>query len=156
MISPLCGQDSQAANNGSSKNSKTTKDKILKSTAQSSRNQRAILSQSLSFPARGARADGMKKSVDGIPVKRETKHGRENGTKDETPLANGTVTSLSPSLNRPNRRLTVAGVQSKKENKSDGASSRRATLTSMPSIKKSEVGICFPNFIMFFCLCTLF
>ncbi|PON98385.1 TPX2, C-terminal [Trema orientale] len=129
-------KDSHAPNNGSSKNSKLIKDKVSKSTTQSSRNQRAILSQSLSFPARGARADGMKKSLDGLLVKRETKHARENGTKAETPLANGTVTSSS-SLNRPTRHSTVAGVQSKEENKMNGASSRRATLTSLPSIKQS-------------------
>ncbi|KAF4402371.1 hypothetical protein G4B88_012156, partial [Cannabis sativa] len=131
-------KDSHASNNGSSKNSKIIKEKILKSTTQSSRNQKGILSQSFSFPARGARADGMKKSVDGLPVKRETKQARANGTKPEPSFANGTVTSSS--LSRPNRRSTVAGVQLKEGNKPNGATSRRATLTSIPSNKQSTSG----------------
>ncbi|XP_062112363.1 protein WVD2-like 4 [Humulus lupulus] len=129
-------KDSHAPNNGSSKNSKVIKEKILKSTTQSSRNQKGVLSQSLSFPARGARVDGMKKSVDGLLVKKETKQARANGTKAEPSFANGTVTSSS-SLSHPSRRSIVAEVQSKEGNKTNGASSRRATLTSIPSIKQS-------------------
>lgn len=126
---------SNAPNNGVSKNTKATKQ--LKSTNPPSRNQR-VLSQSLSFPATGARGDGMKKSVDGLLVKREAKIARENGTRAEPIAPNGTVTSAS-SLNRPNRRAS-AGAQPKEETKPNGTAARRATLTSISSIKQSSSG----------------
>lgn len=99
-----------------------------------------VLSQSLSFPARRSRGDGMKKSVDGLLVKKDAKNARENGTRAEPTFAtNGTVTSAS-ALSRPSRRASAA-VRPKEEIKHDGPSARRATLTSMPSIKQSSVRI---------------
>ncbi|KAL5545664.1 hypothetical protein UlMin_005351 [Ulmus minor] len=127
---PKNTKDSQAPNNGISKNKKLIKDKLSKGTTPSSR--REVLSQSLSFPARVARPESMKKSVDGLPVK--AKHVRANGTTTEAPFANGTVTSTS--LNRLNRRVSAV-VQSKEEKPTNGASARRA---SMPSFKRNVSG----------------
>lgn len=130
-------KDSNAPSNGVSKITKATKDNQLKSANPTSRSQRVVLSQSLSFPARGSRGDGMKKSVDGLLVKKEAKNARENGTRAEPTFAtNGTVTSAS-ALSRPSRRASAA-VQPKEEIKHNGPSARRATLTSMPSIKQSS------------------
>lgn len=132
-------KDSNAPSNGVSKITKAVKDKQLKSTNPSSRSQRVVLSQSLSFPARGSRGDGMKKSVDGLLVKKEAKNARENGTRAVPTFAtNGTVTSAS-ALSRSSRRASAA-VQPKEEIKHNSPSARRATLTSMPSVKQSSSG----------------
>lgn len=139
----MCDQDPHAGTNRFSKNSNITKDKSnLKGTSTPfSRNQRANLSQSLSFPARGARADGLKKSIDAVSVKTEVKNRRvSNGTKTEVFSANGTVTSASRLTDIPNRRAST-GVQPKEQNTSSGASVRRSSLASVPSIRRSVVRI---------------
>ncbi|KAF3442778.1 hypothetical protein FNV43_RR16695 [Rhamnella rubrinervis] len=134
-------KESHAGSNGFSKNGNITKDKPnLKGTTPFSHNQRAILSQSLSFPARGAHADRLKKSVDAVSVKTEVRSGRvSNGTKTEASFANGAVTSASRLNNIPSRRGS-AGVQPKERNKSSGAYVPRTSLASIPSIKRSVSG----------------
>ncbi|PRQ44252.1 hypothetical protein RchiOBHm_Chr3g0477191 [Rosa chinensis] len=122
-------KDPHAPNNGVSKG-KLAKDKpSVKGAAPVSRTQRAILSQSLSFPARGARVDAMKKSIDVYPVKTEVKHTRGNATKAEAPFP-------SSRLNHQNRRAST-GIHSNDENKAAGASVRRTTLASITSIRSS-------------------
>ncbi|XP_015900430.1 protein WVD2-like 4 isoform X1 [Ziziphus jujuba] len=122
-----------AGNNGFSKNSNITKDKptTMEGTASFARNQKAILSQSISFPARGARDDGLKKSIEAMSVK----NGGGNGTKMETPFSKGVVTSGSRLYN-PNRRAS-AGVQTKEQNTTSRASVRRTSLAAKPSTKRS-------------------
>lgn len=123
-------QDPHAPNNGFSK-SKLAKDKPnLKGITQIPRNQRAILSQSLSFPSRGSRGDPMKKSIDANPVKAVAKHARGNATKAE---AHFSVSRLNP-----NRRAST-GVYSKEENTTGGASLKRTSLAAIPSIRCSSV-----------------
>lgn len=125
-------QDPHVPNNGVSKG-KLTKDKPnLKGATPVSRIQRSILSQSLSFPARGARVDAMKKSIDVYPVKTEVKHTRGNATKAEAPFPSSRSNNL-------NRRAST-GIQSNDENKAGGGSTvRRTTLASMPSMRSSAV-----------------
>lgn len=125
-------KDPHAPNNGVSKG-KLAKDKPnLKGATPISRIQRAILSQSLSFPARGARVDAMKKSIDVYPVKSEVKHTRSNATKAEAPFP-------SSRLSHQNRRAST-GIHSNDENKAGGTSVRRTTLASIPSIRSSASG----------------
>ncbi|XP_004303390.1 PREDICTED: uncharacterized protein LOC101300076 isoform X1 [Fragaria vesca subsp. vesca] len=126
-------KDPHAPNNGVSKG-KLAKDKPnLKGATPVSRIQRSILSQSLSFPARGARVDAMKKSIDVYPVKTEVKHTRGNATKAEAPFPSSRSNNL-------NRRAST-GIQSNDENKVGGASAvRRTTLASIPSMRSSAAG----------------
>lgn len=107
----------------------------MEGTASFARNQKAILSQSISFPARGARDDGLKKSIEAMSVK----NGGGNGTKMETPFSKGVVTSGSRLYN-PNRRAS-AGVQTKEQNTTSRASVRRTSLAAKPSTKRSLVRI---------------
>lgn len=141
-------QDPHAPNNGVSKG-KLAKDKPnLKGATPISRIQRAILSQSLSFPARGARVDAMKKSIDVYPVKSEVKHTRSNATKAEAPFP-------SSRLSHQNRRAST-GIHSNDENKAGGTSVRRTTLASIPSIRSSAVRLfrfIRSTYILFVLLC---
>ncbi|KAM0978032.1 hypothetical protein ACFX13_014305 [Malus domestica] len=121
-----------APNNGFSK-SKLAKDKpIVKGATPFSRKERATLSQSRSFPAKGSRTDPMKKSIDVYPVKTEVKHARGNATKAEAPI------SVSR-LNNPTRRAST-GVHSKDGNITGGAAIKRTSLASIPSIRSSPSG----------------
>ncbi|KAM1735641.1 hypothetical protein ACFX12_014089 [Malus domestica] len=121
-----------APNNGFSK-SKLAKDKpIVKGATPFSRKERATLSQSRSFPAKGSRTDPMKKSIDVYPVKTEAKHARGNATKAEAPI------SVSR-LNNPTRRAST-GVHSKDGNITGGAAIKRTSLASIPSIRSSPSG----------------
>ncbi|XP_019444185.1 PREDICTED: protein WVD2-like 4 isoform X5 [Lupinus angustifolius] len=83
-----------------SKNNKNAKDKpILKGATQK---QRPTLSQSLSFPAKSARGDGMHKSIDGHNlVKAKVKHVIDNGfnTRGSKSNHNTSLTSM-PSFKR--------------------------------------------------------
>ncbi|KAM1936223.1 hypothetical protein ACFX15_013520 [Malus domestica] len=121
-----------APNNGFSK-SKLAKDKpIVKGATPFSRKERATLSQSRSFPAKGSRTDPMKKSIDVSPVKTEVKHARGNATKAEAPI------SVSR-LNNATRRAST-GVHSKDGNTTGGAAIKRTSLASIPSIRSSPSG----------------
>ncbi|KAF9664844.1 hypothetical protein SADUNF_Sadunf16G0060300 [Salix dunnii] len=92
----------------SSKNSKSGKDKPnMKGSGAFSHSQRPILSQSLSFPAKGVSTDNMRKSTEEHPLRTAAKHARDEGTKVK-------VTS-SPRLNQANRRVPT-GVNSKESN----------------------------------------
>ncbi|XWS43316.1 hypothetical protein CRYUN_Cryun16bG0092500 [Craigia yunnanensis] len=122
---------------GISKSSKVTKDKSnLRSAVPVSRNQRPVLSQSLSFPARRVHGDGLMKSIDGFPEKTDLKHAQEKGTKVQAPSSNGSVSSLSR-LNHPNRRGSI-NLGSKLENvNGGGVSARRTTLASLASNRQA-------------------
>lgn len=128
-------KESGTPSGGNSKSTKVSKDKaILKGSAPFTHSQRHVLSQSLSFPSRGAHADALKKSIDVYPIKRDAKQARVNGVKAQGPSSNGTVNSVSR-LNQPNRRAST-GVETK-EVKTNGVSARPTTLASVSSIRKS-------------------
>ncbi|XP_061367155.1 protein WVD2-like 4 [Gastrolobium bilobum] len=112
-----------------SKNKKSaTKDKPnLNAKTSSSQTHRSNLSKSLSFPAKSAHGNGIKKSIDGILVKTEAKHVQGNGVRAEA------------SIGHP-RRLTNTEVNSKEAKTNPGNSNQRASLTSMTSFKRSVFG----------------
>ncbi|KAJ4970492.1 hypothetical protein NE237_003591 [Protea cynaroides] len=102
------------------------------------RSQRPSLSQSMSFPARGILANGLKKSIDGKPVKTNAKHTQANGTETEVRVTSGQGITTSR-RNLPYRRAST-GLSSVNANPSgSGPSSRRSTLASVPSIRQSMV-----------------
>jgi len=96
----------------------------LHSTVSSPQTHRPNLSKSLSFPAKSAGGDVMKKSINGTFVKTEPK------------LVNGA--RAKPSIRRSSR-LTNNEVNSKESEKNTGNSNHRTSLTSMTSLKSSEV-----------------
>ncbi|KAK3227056.1 hypothetical protein Dsin_006918 [Dipteronia sinensis] len=125
-----------APNVGNSKSSKIAKDKTnLKGLASFTRSQKPVLSQSLSFPARGACADGLKKSINGYPAKSDPKHARANAAKAQGTFSSGTVSSASH-LNHPIRNAST-GVGSKEVNVNGGVSARRTTLASISTIRRA-------------------
>ncbi|KAA8518438.1 hypothetical protein F0562_015912 [Nyssa sinensis] len=127
----------KSSNAAGSKKNKILKDRSsFKGTTPFARNMRPSLTQSLSFPARQLHANVMKKSIDGYPVKSDVKHAGANGAKGQYQFSNGTASRLNPT----NRRAST-GVNSK-EVKTDGvgASTRRTTLASLPSIRQSLSG----------------
>ncbi|KAF5473450.1 hypothetical protein F2P56_010059 [Juglans regia] len=107
----------------SPKTNKLAKNKAnLKATTPFSRNRKSVLSQSLSFPARGGHFDVTNKSIDVYPVKREDKDAQRH------------VTS---SLINPNSPAST-GIPSKAANTTiSGASGRRNSSASMPSIRRT-------------------
>ncbi|CAK7342119.1 unnamed protein product [Dovyalis caffra] len=110
-----------------SKNSKLAKVKPnVKGSGTFSRSQRSILSQSLSFPAKGVRTDNMRKSIEGHPLKTAVKHARDEGTKAQVPISIGSVTS-SPRFNNDNR------VNSKESNINGGKTLTRQTSSTRKS-----------------------
>ncbi|XP_022746178.1 protein WVD2-like 4 isoform X2 [Durio zibethinus] len=114
---------------GNSKSSKVTKDKSnLRSAVPISRNQRPVLSQSLSFPARRVHADALMKSIDGYPQKTDLKYAQDKGTKVQAPSSYGSVPSLSR-LNHTNRRGSV-NLNSNPANINDGGVTARGTTSS--------------------------
>ncbi|KAK9026671.1 hypothetical protein V6N11_039505 [Hibiscus sabdariffa] len=122
------------------KSIKVTKDKPhLKNAVPVTRNQRAVLSQSLSFPARRVHEDALVKSIDGYKEKADPKHAQEKNSKVHVSSSNGSVLSLSR-LSHPNRRGS-AHVDSKNAN-GGGATSRRNTLASLPSTKQAVPAKC--------------
>ena len=130
-----------------------TKDKSnLRDAVPISRNQRSVLSQSLSFPARRVHGDGLMKSIDGYAEKTDLKHAQEKSTKVQAPSSNGSVPSLSR-LNHPNRRGSI-NLDSKPANTNGGGvTARRTTIASLPSNRQAVVWFCYMIFfLLFFCL----
>ncbi|XP_017977641.1 PREDICTED: protein WVD2-like 4 isoform X1 [Theobroma cacao] len=119
-----------------SKNNKVIKDKSnLRSAVPLSRDQRAVLSQSLSFPARRVHGDGLMKSIDGYPEKVDLKHGQEEGTKVQA-SSNGSLSSLSR-LNHPNSRGSIKLDSKPANTNGGGVTARRTTLASLPSNRQA-------------------
>lgn len=125
------------------------KDKAnLKATTLLSRNQR-ILTQSLSFPAKGVSADVMSKSIDVYPVKREVKHAQKDGTK---PQASGGSIPSTSRFNHPNRP-TSNGPHSKEANTIGAASGLR---TSLGSTSGTRCSVVIPFFVFSLVLLCFF
>ncbi|XP_039007658.1 protein WVD2-like 4 isoform X2 [Hibiscus syriacus] len=117
-------------NGGNAKNIKVTKDKPhLRSAVPVARNPRAVLFQSLSFPARRVHGDALVKSIDGYKEKADPKYVQEKNSKAHVSSSNGSILFLSR-LSHPNRRGSLH-VDSKNVN-GGGTTSRRATLASLP------------------------
>ncbi|KAI4300603.1 hypothetical protein L6164_033960 [Bauhinia variegata] len=112
------------------KNAKSAKDKPnLKGPTSLSQKQRPTLSHSLSFPAKSARGDGMKKSMDEYTVKKEVKHAQGNGVKAEA------------TVRHPSKSKTTNSEVTSKEAKTNSTSSnQRSSLTSKLSTKHSAFG----------------
>ncbi|KAI3991344.1 hypothetical protein MKX01_034663 [Papaver californicum] len=86
------------------------------------------LSQSLSFPSRGAASNGLKKSIDSKPARTNARHSRTNGEAEDE-ASKETVASR---LSRPIRRASTGAsfVNAK-------LTARRATLVALPSAQGS-------------------
>ncbi|KAI4348852.1 hypothetical protein L6164_009522 [Bauhinia variegata] len=106
------------------KNAKSAKDKTnLKSPTSLAQKQR----QSFSFPAKSAGGDGMKKSIEGYPVKKEQTRG--NGIRAET------------AVRHPSKSTSTNPEVTSKEAKSNSTSSdQRPSLTCKLSTKHSAFG----------------
>lgn len=123
--------------NGTSKNGKLSKNKSsLKGANQASHNQRALLSQSLSFPAKGVQPNGLRKSMDGYLRKVDTKHAEAN-TKMANASSNGS-SSLLARLSEANKRASAMDVKMANGN-STAVYGRRATLASSRSFNKAAL-----------------
>lgn len=128
-----------------SKNSKLAKDKPnVKGSGPFSHSQRPILSQSLSFPAKGVRANNMRKSIEGHLLKTAVKLARDEGTKVQVPFSNGSVTS-SPRFNQANRpALTGANPKESSINGSktltkQASSTSKSSSQQAASVKSSSL-----------------
>ncbi|XP_057427366.1 protein WVD2-like 4 isoform X2 [Lotus japonicus] len=127
---PKRSKEPGSKNGVAGKNNKpATKDKHnVKTSTSSSQTQRPNISKSLSFPAKSARGDGMKKSTDGILVKTESKLANQgNGVRSATSV-------------RLSSRLTNSEVNSKEAKTNPGNSNQRTSLASMNSFKRSVFG----------------
>lgn len=122
--------------NGTSKNSKLSRSKSsLRGTDQASHNQRPLMSQSLSFPAKGVQANGLRKSVDGYPGKIDIKPAEANAKVGNAASYNGS-SSLLARLSEANKRATLA-MDSKMANGNGSEVVRRATLAFSRSFNKA-------------------
>lgn len=118
------------------RNTKTAKGEVGRKGPMSfPRNQRPGLSQCLSFPARGVSARGSRKITDEKQLKLDSKHTHTNGVETASVISNGSLTSTSRS-NHPNRHA-AAGVNSIDASSGSRISARRATMASMPSMRRS-------------------
>ncbi|KAK7392725.1 hypothetical protein VNO78_21171 [Psophocarpus tetragonolobus] len=125
-ISKLAKEPGGKGGVASKNNKSATKDKPnLKTTTSSSHTHRTSLSKSLSFPAKSAGGEGMKKSLNGTLTKTDTKHA--NGTKAEA------------SIRRSNKQ-TNSEVNSKEAKTNTGNSNQGTSLTSITSIESPEIG----------------
>ncbi|KAG5243873.1 protein WVD [Salix suchowensis] len=117
-----------------SKNSKLVKDKPnVKGSGPFSHSQRPTLSQSLSFPAKGVRANNVRKSIEGHPLKTAVKLAQDEGTKAQESNINGSKTltrqssSTSKSAADQNSKPETITVSIKEED--DTHSTTSATLS---------------------------
>lgn len=110
----------------------------MKGSGPFSHSQRPILSQSLSFPAKGVRTNNMRKSIEGHPLKTAVKLARDEGTKVQVPFSNGSVTS-SPRFNQSNRPAPT-GANSKESNINGSKTlSKQTSSTSKSSSQQAAV-----------------
>ncbi|KAF9595446.1 hypothetical protein IFM89_000364 [Coptis chinensis] len=115
---------------GAVKNGTTDKDKKgnKKGSTVVAQSKKPSLSQSLSFMSRGV-ANGLKKSTDGKPVKTDTK---VDGTDSKS--------SVYARLSNPTRRVSTGGSSIETKPTIDGSTPKRASLASVPSVRRSAPG----------------
>ncbi|CAN4113923.1 unnamed protein product [Withania somnifera] len=122
---------------GTTKNSKIVKDEAsLRGTAALTRSKKVSISQSLSFPARGVSSDVMRKSIDVYPKKSDAKEVKTKGVNNETSLSKGSSASSS---NLSSRGVS-GGVLKNANTNGDAATSRRATIAAVPSLRQCMSG----------------
>lgn len=107
MFANACLQEPGAARERGSNNKVLRNKSDVKGKTPHANSRGPALSQSLSFPAKGIRASGMKKSVDGIPIKADSKHARGSGPSVSSGPVSRHVTSQSSS-----KETTVNGNKS--------------------------------------------
>ncbi|KAJ6743147.1 PROTEIN WVD2-LIKE 4 [Salix viminalis] len=113
-----------------SKNSKLAKDKpSVKGSGPFSHSQRPTLSQSLSFPAKVVRANNMRKSIEGHPLKTAAKLAQDEGTKSQVPFSNGT------------NRYAPTGANSKESNINGSKALTRQTSSTSKSSNQQAVPV---------------
>ncbi|GKU91118.1 hypothetical protein SLEP1_g5035 [Rubroshorea leprosula] len=123
--------------NGKSKNGKISKDKSnLRGMVPASHKQRPTLFQSLSFQARRAKADGMRKSMDGYPGKTDVKDPQPKGTKEQA-ASSSESNSLLSCLSEANRSASLALDSKSADGNGSGVSGRRSTIGSLPSFRQT-------------------
>ncbi|XP_077240343.1 uncharacterized protein LOC143881226 isoform X3 [Tasmannia lanceolata] len=101
------------------------------------RNQKTTISQSLSFSSGEVLTSGVSKNTDEKQMKAESKHFRTIVSEAASSASNGSLTSTSRSTF--SGRRASSGVSSLDTN-TGGLSSRRATLASLPTTRRSLVG----------------
>ncbi|KAL6585527.1 hypothetical protein OROMI_002171 [Orobanche minor] len=118
-------------NNKSAKNQSTSKASVV-----FGRGTKPILTQSLSFPGKGRHSDIMKRSIEVYPSKSDIRQSQKNSSKIVSQVTN---VSSSPRINSVVNG-PFPGVNSKSVTSAGKATSRRTTLPSMSSLKKSMSG----------------
>ncbi|KAL6496369.1 hypothetical protein OROGR_029627 [Orobanche gracilis] len=123
------------ANNNGPKNNKSAKNQSTsKAPVVFGRGTKPSLTQSLSFPGKGRHSDIMKRSIEVYPSKSDIKLSQKNSSKIVSQVTN---VSSSPRINSVVKG-PFPGVNSKSV--TSAATSRRTTLPSMSSRKKSMSG----------------
>ncbi|KAI3870309.1 hypothetical protein MKX03_029698 [Papaver bracteatum] len=110
------------------KNIKTTKVQPNKKSSTAVSKTQKSLSQSLSFPSKGAAGNGLKKSLDSKPAKTNARHSRTNGEAEDE----ASKETVAARLSRPIRRVSTgaSSVNAK-------PTARRATLAAVPNAQGS-------------------
>lgn len=135
MYACLYVQGSRSPNGGKSTGAKTAKDKS--SPKAFTGGKKPVLSQSLSFPAKGVHGDGLRKSINEYSMKSDSKHARANAEKPKGSFSSGTKSS-DAHFNPQNKKAS-AGLGSKPANVNGGASARRTAVASESTIPKVVV-----------------
>ncbi|KAJ6698482.1 PROTEIN WVD2-LIKE 4 [Salix purpurea] len=118
-----------------SKNSKLPKDKPnVKGSGPFSHSQRPTLSQSLSFPAKGVRANNMRKSIEGHPLKTAVKLAQDEGTKAQVPFSNGTNRHAPTGANSKDSNINGSKAVSRQSSSTSKSSNQQAV-----SVKPSSL-----------------
>ncbi|KAJ6382387.1 hypothetical protein OIU77_030939 [Salix suchowensis] len=118
-----------------SKNSKLVKDKPnVKGSGPFSHSQRPTLSQSLSFPAKGVRANNVRKSIEGHPLKTAVKLAQDEGTKAQVPFSNGTNRHAPTGANSKESNINGSKALTRQSSSTSKSSNQQAV-----SVKPSSL-----------------
>ncbi|KAL6519307.1 hypothetical protein OROGR_018627 [Orobanche gracilis] len=129
-------KNSNANNNGPKDNKSAKNQSTSKASVVFGRGTKPSLIQSLSFPDKGRHSDFMKRSIEVYPSKSDIRQSQKNSSKIVSQVTN---VSSSPRIN-PVVKGPFPGVNSKSVTSAGKATSRRTTLPSMSSLKKSMSG----------------
>lgn len=126
------GKDS--SRNGT-KNSKAKSNSNSKASVVFGRSRKPSLSQSLSFPSRGRHSDVMRRSIEMIPNKSNTKQSQKNNSKVESTNGNATSSVRNDAAAGRRQFANPKGVTS-----SAKATRRHTSEASLPSFSRSVLG----------------